>query len=303
MIQTTNCSLCGSCDAITYQHNDQHRIMKCKRCGLLYVDPQPTEDELREYYTRIADHQYLLKYKHQSLQRGDKILQLVGRFKADGNLLDVGCGYGFFLDLARKKGWNAYGLELATGAVQYAREVYNLNILQGDINEVPFRRGEFDLISLQHTLEHIPHPILTLRKLAAALKSDGILAVAVPNAASLMARLAGTRWVCFSQASHHLCHYTTRTLELLLNLSGFENIACFTYQGDGRDLVWGMKTFVQKLSTRESSLDSPQAADECRSQEDKQRATERSLTYLSPICWLVAKLGLGAEIISISKKK
>jgi len=277
--------------------------MKCNRCGLLYIDPQPTKEELKKYYTELADHRYLLKYKHQTIQRGKKILEMVGRLKRGGDLLDVGCGYGFFLNLAREKGWRTHGLELSPGALKYARETYKLDLLEGDIAEASLKPKQFDFITLQHVLEHISEPILILKKLAKALKDDGILVVVVPNASSLMARFARTRWVCLSEATHHLFHYTIKTLTLLLSLGGFETVSSLTYQWEGRDLMWGMKVFLKRLIKAEDDRDIIEKPNQSNWQEEQQVIARGKYMCARPLGWLVAKFGLGAEIITVAKKE
>lgn len=298
----SDCALCGGSDSITHYQTKDYRIIKCNKCGLLFTDPQLTKEKLKKYYTEFADHRYLLKYKHQAIERGKKILEMVGRLKRGGDLLDVGCGYGFFLNLAREKGWRTYGLELSQGALKYARATYKLDLFEGDIAEVRLQPKKFDLITLQHVLEHVPMPILVLNKLAKALKDDGILVVVVPNASSLIAKLAGTRWVCFSEVTHHLFHYTAKTLSLLLGLGGFGTLTSMTCQWEGRDLMWGMKVFLKRFINAEENQGIIKGADQSNWQEEQQMIARGINMWSHLLSWLMAKLGLGEEIVVIARK-
>ena len=76
-----------------------------------------------------------------------------------GKLLDVGCGYGFFLRLAQEAGWEAIGVDPDPQAVAYARSTLRVEALQGDLRDLDFADHSFDLVTLWNVLDYVPDPI------------------------------------------------------------------------------------------------------------------------------------------------
>lgn len=236
------------------------------------------------------------------IQRGNKILEMIKKYKNCGDLLDVGCGYGFFLNLAAENGWKVSGVELSDGALRYARENYNLNIFRGDVGEIELNYRQFDLISLQHILEHISDPVSILKKLSKTLKDDGILVVVVPNASSLVAKFARTNWVCFSKASNHVFHYNCKTLNTVLKKSGYKILGFKTIQWESREAMWSVKVFLKRLfniKVCQRFLGNPC---QCSAQEETKANCGDTGFYSCILSRVLGILGFGAEIITIAKK-
>ena len=278
-------------------------ILRCNQCGLLYVDPPPSEEELEKYYTERIDPRYLLKYKDQTIRRGKRILRMVQEFKKGGDLLEIGCGYGFFLNLAKENGWKTYGVELSPDASEYARKTFNLDIFTGDISQADLKEKSFDFITLQHILEHLPQPLKTLNILNNALRDDGILVIVVPNTLSLMARWAKTNWLCLAEKTH-LFHYSKNTLKKLLEKSGFQTYIIDTFQWDTQRLLWAIKVLIlgQKNLKRNVELGGKENIPCCF--EDKIGLFKKIICRMAyPFSWTAGKLGLGAEIIALAKKR
>jgi len=261
-----------------------------------------TKIELKKYYSRNSDHRYLLNYKQRAIQRGNKIIDMINKYKNCGDLLDVGCGYGFFLNFARENGWEVSGVELSEGALRYARENYNLNIFRGDIGEIELNCRQFDLISLQHILEHISNPVYILKKLSKTLKDDGILVVVVPNASSLVAKFARTNWVCFSKASKHVFHYNRQTLNTVLKKSGYQILGVKTIQWESREVLWSVKVFLKRLFNHTDGRNFPGNPGQCNAKEETKANCGETGSYSSFLSRILGVLGLGTEIITIAKK-
>ncbi len=169
-----------------------------------------------------------------------------GRLPA-GSLLDVGCGYGFFMRLMRERGWKVQGLEIDGEMARYARERLGLDVRQADVNDYTSPGEEFDLISLWWVLEHLPDPMAVARKCVASLKREGMLVLRVPNIdfiafvhrfrfiETLFSRLGLTlapilnpvsrkrRFFELLGAPYHLFGYNRRTICALLSTAGLED--------------------------------------------------------------------------------
>lgn len=137
-----------------------------------------------------------------------------------GRLLDVGCGNGGFLLLARQAGWQVEGLDFDAGAVQTARS-RGLEVHHGGIEVLDGRSACYDVITLCHVIEHVHDPVATLRRLHALLIPGGVLWLDTPNLASLGAVRFGPHWRGLETPRHLL--FTPSSLTNSLVTAGFSS--------------------------------------------------------------------------------
>jgi 2-polyprenyl-3-methyl-5-hydroxy-6-metoxy-1,4-benzoquinol methylase len=118
----------------------------------------------------------------------------------------------------RANGWAVMGLEPSQDASKFARKELKLDVLTGFIDKKSFHsmRGYFDVITMWHVLEHVHEPQAALALVANKLEEEGLLVIAVPNIASLDARMY---WIALD-VPRHLLHFTPETMEKLVNESG-----------------------------------------------------------------------------------
>jgi 2-polyprenyl-3-methyl-5-hydroxy-6-metoxy-1,4-benzoquinol methylase len=189
----TACNLCQSHEGTLVAAKDRHGqplpVTCCATCGLTYVDPIPTRDELARFYAE----RYRLEYKQASRPRLKHIYRAgkvaLGRLRIAGLLsapparvLDCGAGGGEFSYLLTSRGYRLTGIEPNDGYREYARAEYGVDLRPGTLDDNEFSSAEFDLITIFHVLEHVPDPRAALRRLAAWLKPGGHLYIEVPNA-------------------------------------------------------------------------------------------------------------------------
>ncbi|MGV8803654.1 MAG: class I SAM-dependent methyltransferase [Polaromonas sp.] len=137
-----------------------------------------------------------------------------------GRLIDVGCGNGDTLQLARQLGWQALGIELDGAAVQAAR-TRGLEVVQGGYEALAAYEGQADCVMCSHVLEHVHQPLALLRLLLAALKKDGVLLLSAPNASSYLREEYGDNWRGL-EAPRHLAIADVTWLVQWLGAQGFE---------------------------------------------------------------------------------
>jgi SAM-dependent methyltransferase len=143
-----------------------------------------------------------------------------------GRLLDVGCGNGRFVAWARLAGWDACGVERDPVSASIARRIgggrihASLAELRAGLREGGGVEAAFDVITLNHVLEHVPDPAAMLAELHALLRPGGTLHIGVPNWNSRMRRLFGSTWFAL-EPSRHLVMFTPRRLRRLVEDSGF----------------------------------------------------------------------------------
>lgn len=220
-----NCNICEVDDAEFFFKENQYTVVKCKRCGLVYVNPRPLDHGADsdanddERYTR-----YIREYvKHRGGHnlRSMEILQEILKFKpAKGELLEIGCAAGFFLDSARAMGWCTEGVEPEEKNAEYATRQLNLNIKVSLIEAVDYPENHFDVIVALNVLSHLRNPIEFFKKVKAMLKDDGIFVFETGNKGALKskktAEILGEHWL----TPEHVYHFSEYSLGLLLKKVG-----------------------------------------------------------------------------------
>jgi 2-polyprenyl-3-methyl-5-hydroxy-6-metoxy-1,4-benzoquinol methylase len=204
---------------------EQFEVVRCTACALARTDPQPSSDELDRYYPS-GYHRATKRYRL-GLDRGlwllhrariRRIERLTG---GPGQVLDVGCGPGRFLDHMRRRGWETRGTERSADAARQARDVLGLDVRAQELEEVVAEGISYDAVVLWHVAEHVHDPATTLRHIARLLRPGGVLLVAVPNFGSPEAKIGKAGWFHLD-VPRHLFHFTPVTLMNLLSDAGLE---------------------------------------------------------------------------------
>jgi SAM-dependent methyltransferase len=218
------CNICGGKDTKPVFSLQDRQLVRCCNCGLVYTNPWKADAPLYQDESYFTGQNRYIARRHEFEHIFDDILSQVETYRQKGRLLDIGCGQGLLLDVARQRGWDVFGLEISEWAAKYAREELKLPVACGNVEEQPFPDGHFDVIIANHSLEHMPDPSTALGVMHRMLASNGMLVIGVPNFASLMAALRRSRWASLVPAEHRW-HFTPKTLRLLLEKSGFRTVS------------------------------------------------------------------------------
>jgi SAM-dependent methyltransferase len=225
------CNLCRSNEAEIVARENGFNICRCLRCGLVYVNPQPTPQELdnyyRRYYPEINEKTIVQWYQKKSF---NQVINILKEYHPNGgDLLDVGCGLGLFLEEIRRTQdhWSLAGLDLDKRAISYAtRRHKNIQFIHGNILDISLiQDGSYDVITLLACLEHLHDPMRVLERAYQILRPGGTVIVRVPY---ITPWLYIKKYIPFLpvrfQAPMHLFDFSPRVLEKCLNKSGYENI-------------------------------------------------------------------------------
>lgn len=212
---------------------EEFQVVECQTCGLLYVNPRPSQADMDKYYPEVYSWKETLKGDSWStrlirrLEKGyryhllkgevSKVMSVTGKKK--GRVLDVGCGTGDRLDAFRQRGFEAFGVETSNSA-DYASGYLNLKVHKGDLLSAQFPDRFVDIVTLYHVLEHTPNPLEVCREIHRILKDDGFLVIQVPNKESFQQTIFGKRWEGFD-LPRHLYYFGVGTLSDLLGKAGF----------------------------------------------------------------------------------
>jgi 2-polyprenyl-3-methyl-5-hydroxy-6-metoxy-1,4-benzoquinol methylase len=218
-------------------------IQKCKNCGLVQVNPQPSFDEVMKYYsddyfTKRSDRGYDNYYSDSIRKEIERVFQLnlqdLQFFPWEENLLgtretlDIGCAAGYFVNYMRSRGWNARGIEIAKGPVQFAREALGLDIIEQDfLNWDKDTNTKFHFITLWASIEHLHKPKETLEKIFQHLYPGGRLILSTCRY-GLLSQFKGLNWR-YLNVPEHLYYYTLELLVAQLESIGYTHIKHITY--------------------------------------------------------------------------
>lgn len=227
----TACLLCGSPGPFRHRHTkDGYAIQGCRQCRLVQLVPRPAPETLRALYESASyfgggdgrsgysayasqEREYLLTFAED--------VRRIGDFLPRGRLLEVGCGYGYFLRCALAAGHDAYGIDVSPAAVEHAARLHPGRVFEGVLEDAS-RLGDqpFDAIFAAHVIEHLVDPLAFLRAARRRLRPGGLLVLVTPNIGSLLSRVSGRRWVSF-KVPEHVGYYDPGTMTELLRRGGF----------------------------------------------------------------------------------
>jgi 2-polyprenyl-3-methyl-5-hydroxy-6-metoxy-1,4-benzoquinol methylase len=237
-----------------------------KACGLLWLDPMPFEPDIPIAYQRYYTHQRTpslsdsflgrifrfvqdsyLSYKYDYAAAKKYPLNLLSAFvqylhpgrraeadfsvfylkaKANGRLLDVGCGSGQLLQKMQELGWQAEGIDFDSRAVQNARSK-GLTVQLGTLSNAAFPSDSFDAITMSHLVEHISEPASLLSECYRILKPGACAVIVTPNGDSLAHRVYRSNWRGL-EPPRHLNIFTVSSIGELMQKAGFRRIISST---------------------------------------------------------------------------
>jgi len=241
LFETISCPGCDSADYRTEREvgdrfhaipGRKFTIVRCARCGLLYLNPRPQAASLGVFYAAEGYDPFLSSQENASafaaLYRfvrrftvARKAARIANGIRREGKCLDVGCATGELLAELKGRGYDVRGVEPDAKAAEYARAKHGLTVWTGAIHDVPDTEKPFDLIVLWHVLEHVSDLRGNLARLHDLLRDGGRLAIAVPNPLSRDARVYGSDWVAWD-TPRHLYHFEPPVMHDLLGRAGFE---------------------------------------------------------------------------------
>ncbi|MCS6862473.1 MAG: methyltransferase domain-containing protein [Abditibacteriales bacterium] len=236
------CDLCGADQAaIVLSPSPPPHVVRCGMCGLIYFNPQPTPEALREFYSSESPEDYTPRLREWqgelSAQKAQKLTEelnfLEQWLRRDDarphnanqrvRFLEVGCAFGHQLFCAQQKGWEVVGVELSAPAANWVRQELGLEVHNGTIESAArvLPPESFDIVLMSHVLEHVLHPTAVLQAAASLIKPGGVIAIYVPNGDSFPARHDFDHWE-WTSFPEHLYYFSPSTLARLLTKCGFE---------------------------------------------------------------------------------
>jgi 2-polyprenyl-3-methyl-5-hydroxy-6-metoxy-1,4-benzoquinol methylase len=230
-----NCPVCNSKQFLPFLacidytvSRETFKIVQCKNCLFRFTNPRPKEDQLGKYYksedyvSHSNTREGFINSTYQSVRKYTllKKLQLISKYFKTGNILDIGCGTGEFLNTCKNAKWNTIGVEPDDDARSMAIKNFGLDIRkESELKNL--KDQSFDVISMWHVLEHVPKLNERAEELKRLIKPNGIIIIAVPNCDSLDAKIYKEFWAAYD-LPRHLYHFTPKNIEGLFRKHGMK---------------------------------------------------------------------------------
>ncbi|MFH1509297.1 MAG: class I SAM-dependent methyltransferase [bacterium] len=197
--QKINCPVCDASDfKVRLKSSPAGRIVHCKNCKVYYANPRNIEDliETKEdgdkFKKLFADQIPEFPWRKKTFL--DRLEKIEKHFPEKGRILDIGCYSGLFLWLAEIRGWETYGVEPTKAGAEFAKDVFNQKVVRGTLSDSDFAKESFDVITLFHTVEHLPNPKAVIKDALKLLKSGGMIFIETPDAGSVWFKILGRKW-------------------------------------------------------------------------------------------------------------
>lgn len=266
-----SCPLCESMGPFSlFEVINGFPIFECCSCGLQFAWPLESAHYDRIYQRRQREN--LLKfskdrtyedYLHVQNSEEEEIARWenVPRFRVllpilkalpKGRLLDVGCSTGFLLLIARKLGFEPFGMEASEEAVRIARKRFHLRVIRAESFEElsPEFRGPYRIVTALEVLEHVSDPGRFIKDIFSLLEDKGILILSCPpyyKFANLASGYCKYKWWHNDYPPHHLTRWKPWTLYYALKKAGFSEVYLFTEPFIPGTLFEGVKPVPFKL--------------------------------------------------------
>ena len=265
----TSCNNCGSTDAelitkgVEHEYNnttdDVFNVVRCRKCGLVYLNPRPDISELEtiyppNYYAYSLEEGYdenqrqnfYYKYRYQQILRGLEACLTFVNAPDPVRILDIGCADGHILNWFQKvrtRQVETYGVDMNEKAVAKANAAGH-KAYAGRFEDVELPENHFDFVWASHVIEHVPDPKAFAEKVHRILKPGGIFWFWTPNINSFDAKLFKNKHWGAYHFPRHWVFYDPKSVKELARLTNFE-LVHLEFQPNAIFWVWTMHSLMK----------------------------------------------------------
>src|SRR6267378_4449895 len=231
------CPLCGSDRRnFPFRLHEPYRVVRCTECGLYYLYPRLIESAMQEAYRQssyyeggasgYADTSYTAQESALRATFKSLLHNLAGRGLIGGDLLEIGCGYGYLLDEARSFFERRVGTDFSPEGAEIAGAT-GAEVFVGGIEQVP-SEAKFDCVIGTQLIEHVYEPLSFIKRLAGHTNPGGHIILATPDIGGVLRRAMGLRWPSF-KAPEHVVYFDFQTLSSLMRQAGLQGVRRLPY--------------------------------------------------------------------------
>lgn len=221
--------LCGGASYALIHHKADWKYFRCRSCGLVALSPRPSHDAL------LASYDTYLPAAPGEIECWSRMIAPVAEYAAalierrrrvpGRRLLDIGCGYGFFLKKMAEGGWQVEGIEVSKPGREYARSKLGLHIHARPVESMAFPENRFDVATLFYVIEHVYDPQRLLKEVHRILNPGGMLLLRWPHSTPVVKVMGplSKRYDVY-HTPYHLYDFNPKTIKQLLLQTGFREV-------------------------------------------------------------------------------
>lgn len=252
-VECVPCAICGveneevlfqARDKMLYHHQLAYPAVRCRQCGLVYLNPRPAPEKRAFFYSE--DYPFKADKSAQPYEHYRPVIEFLTK-GPPGRLLDVGTGNSPFLPLMKERGWEVMGTEIDADLVEHFRKEEHIQLFHGELEDAQYESESFDAVTIMGVLEHVPDPRRVLEEAARIIKPGGVLCLWCFNR-GFETKILGRFWPGFD-APRHFYSFSYKTMDHLLRETGFEVVgnyfrplSYFFYTG-----IWAAKRVRNRL--------------------------------------------------------
>lgn len=214
-----NCLLCNNTILKALKGYDKDYLVKCASCGFVFSERIPSSEELLAHYKKYKRGGAISEI---TIKRYNELLDVFETYRETNNILDIGCGDGYFLEVAHKRGWKVFGTEFTDEAMEVCK-FKGITVHLGTLNSLNYLGIKFDIITSFEVIEHINNPQQEVQHIKEIIRTGGALYITTPNFNSISRTLLGPKWNVI-EYPEHLSYYTAKTLRVFLTRHEFKKI-------------------------------------------------------------------------------
>jgi SAM-dependent methyltransferase len=223
-LELVACNLCGShrhtqvyeMPDLRYFPDELFQVVECDECGLGFLNPRPTIEEIAKYYPpeyyQNQSTKSFERYLHKRFTNEARFLERYAKLKGQGKLLDVGCANGDFPRFMVARGWQVEGVEISKSSLP----ITDFPIYRQEFQRIPVTQPTYDAVTAWAVLEHLHDPMAYFRKASQVLHQGGVFVFLVTNFHS-----NASRHLFCEDIPRHLYFFTRETVQRYLRETGF----------------------------------------------------------------------------------
>jgi len=220
------CLICGGDSKVVWKEK-KYIARKCQACDVIFSSPASN-------VTGLYDEKYFFQWYIKSYFKRKRYLKkLFSNIEEkitlpQGNLLDIGCGVGIFLEIAKNRNFNSTGIDVSSFAVKHCKEK-GFHVIHSDIQDANFPDNYFDVVTMLDVIAHLKDPLGDVKEVNRILKKGGLLLIKTPCYSTFPIYIANL--LGFTGKSKSLLHipaqifhFNAKSMRNLLSIAGFETV-------------------------------------------------------------------------------
>jgi len=215
----TNCLLCDHSSLKVLRGYEKDHLVRCRKCSFVFSSRIPSAEELVTFY---EGYQRANAISPITIKRYHELLDQFEEFRSTGNIIDIGCGDGYFLEVAKERGWNVFGVEFTDEALEVC-SAKGITMLRGPLEAANYEPDFFDVVTSFEVIEHIYNPRKEVSDIRTILRKDGLFYVTTPNFNSISRSVLGHKWTILNYPEH-LSYYTRKTMNRFMKTMRFTKL-------------------------------------------------------------------------------